>query len=599
MHATALAFDKAGNLLVGTESPGRVLRIDPDGKAFVLLDSPFQEIRSLRFDDKGVLYAAAVSGRDGGGGAARAQDRRPQQRLARKRAARADRDRHGRSHLDLHRRCVQRRRHLRVGPRGSPRAKRSHLPHHAGRPVGSTLGVARRLTVRSRLRRPRAAHRRHRQQRQDLPAGRRPAAAHAARRRRRATGDGAVQGSQRAVCISRPPIPESSSASIPIAQRGGRTSPSRATHGPSLPGETLSWRGTVPAGGRVEVFTRSGNTDTPDDTWSPWSTAYTVAEGSAVTSPKARFLQWRVVMTGKNESPVLTSVTAAYLQRNLRPQVRSLTVHPPGIVFQKPFSNGEPDLAGFENQTTPDRALTNAAMNAQQSGSGSPPLGRRTYQKGLQTIIWRAEDENEDDLAYEIRYRREGEATWKVLRHDLTDSILVWDTTTVPNGTYFAKVVASDSPSNAAGTALAGELDSVAFEIDNTRAVDCRPEHAVRGRPLARLVRRQGRPLAGSTRRMLAGWPAVAPDLPRRRHRRLQDRTLRADPRRPARSARPQHPRHRRDEQRRHHADRSASTTLTKRSPPRSQCAQKHFGGWTDHHPRARHPDSSRVPPYA
>jgi hypothetical protein len=46
--------------------------------------------------------------------------------------------------------------------------------------------------------------------------------------------------------------------------------------------------------------------------------------------------------------------------------------------------------------------------------------------------------------------------------------VLVWDTTTVPNGTYFAKVVASDSPSNAAGNASVGELDSVAFEIDNT-----------------------------------------------------------------------------------------------------------------------------------
>jgi hypothetical protein len=145
-----------------------------------------------------------------------------------------------------------------------------------------------------------------------------------------------------------------------------------------------------------------------------------------------------------------------------------LTVHPPGIVFQKPFSNGEPDLAGFENQTTPDRTLTNAAMTAQQGASGAPSLGRRTYQKGLQTIIWRADDDNDDDLVYDIRYRREGETTWKVLRHDLTESILVWDTTTVPNGTYFAKVVATDSPSNAVGTALTGELDSVAFEIDNT-----------------------------------------------------------------------------------------------------------------------------------
>ena len=54
---------------------------------------------------------------------------------------------------------------------------------------------------------------------------------------------------------------------------------------------------------------------------------------------------------------MLTSVTAAYLQRNLRPQVRSITVHPPGIVFQKPFSTGDPDLAGFDNQTTPERTL--------------------------------------------------------------------------------------------------------------------------------------------------------------------------------------------------------------------------------------------------
>jgi hypothetical protein len=174
-----------------------------------------------------------------------------------------------------------------------------------------------------------------------------------------------------------------------------------------------------------------------------------------------------VTIGGKSESPVLTSVKAAYLQRNMRPVVRSLTVHPPGIVFQKPYSTGDPDLAGFDNQTTPERALTNAAMNPQLGSSGSPSLGRRTYQKGLQTLAWRADDENDDDLSYEIRYRREGEATWKVLRRELTEAILVWDTTTVPNGTYFVKIVASDAPSNAAGSALTGEMDSTAFEVDN------------------------------------------------------------------------------------------------------------------------------------
>jgi hypothetical protein len=164
---------------------------------------------------------------------------------------------------------------------------------------------------------------------------------------------------------------------------------------------------------------------------------------------------------------VLTSVTLAYLQVNVRPQVRSVTVHPSGIVFQKPYSTGDPDLAGFENQTTPDRRLSAAASNPQQGAPGAPSLGRRTYQKGLRTLVWRADDENDDELSYDVQYRSEGETAWKVLRRDVTEPILVWDTTTVQNGTYFARIVATDAPSNAAGTALAGELVSSAFEIDN------------------------------------------------------------------------------------------------------------------------------------
>ena len=44
----------------------------------------------------------------------------------------------------------------------------------------------------------------------------------------------------------------------------------------------------------------------------------------------------------------------------------------------------------------------------------------------------------------------------------------MWDTTSVPDGTYFVKVAASDAPSNSPGTALIGELESVSFDIDNT-----------------------------------------------------------------------------------------------------------------------------------
>jgi hypothetical protein len=160
-------------------------------------------------------------------------------------------------------------------------------------------------------------------------------------------------------------------------------------------------------------------------------------------------------------------MTAAYLQRNLRPHVRSITMHPPGIVFQKPFPSGDPDLAGFDKQTTLDRTLA-AEASAPQSSSSSPALGRKGYEKGLQTLVWKADDENGDDLVYDIEYRREGETAWKALRRGVTDPIYVWDTTTVPNGTYFVRIAASDAPSNGAGAGLTGQLDSSAFDIDNT-----------------------------------------------------------------------------------------------------------------------------------
>jgi hypothetical protein len=169
------------------------------------------------------------------------------------------------------------------------------------------------------------------------------------------------------------------------------------------------------------------------------------------------------VLTGTaTASPTLTSLSSAYLPRNIRPQVVSITVHPPGVVFQKPFSSGETEIAGLDDEAQDRRAAANAP-----GGGGAPALGRRIFQKSLQTFAWKADDDNNDELSYDVFYRREGDLTWRVLKTDLRDTLLVWDTSSVPNGTYVMKVLASDRRSNPADTALAGELESGSLEIDN------------------------------------------------------------------------------------------------------------------------------------
>jgi hypothetical protein len=464
-HATALAVDRSGALLVGTESPGRVLRVDNAGKGFMLLDTPFQEIRTLRFDDKGMLFVAAVNGRAGA-------TLTPSVPVADPAPLTSDPNRAPVPSVSVTTEITA------VGVVDNPGSPSSTTTRVDARTAkGAVYRIA-----------PDGLWDQLWESRDDLPYD---LNFDAEKRLIIATGTKGkifrLEGNPlQPTLLARANAQQVTALyndargrlyyatanpgklfrlSATRAPQGSYESDVRDAEMVSTWG-TLTWRGAIPAGSKIEIATRSGNTEVPDDTWSPWSPAATAAEGAPITSPKARYLQWKATLSGTGEGPILTSVTAAYLQRNLRPQVRSVTVHPPGIVFQKPYSTGDPDLAGFDNQSTPERRLTQQAQNAGQS-SASASLGRRTYQKGLETVVWRAEDENDDELSYEVQYRREGDPTWKTLRRDLMEPILVWDTATMPNGTYFIKIVASDAPSNAADTALTGDLESASFDVDN------------------------------------------------------------------------------------------------------------------------------------
>jgi len=466
-HAIALTFDSSNRLLVATEAPGRVFRVDPDGKGFLLLDTPFDEIRSLRFDSKGMLYVAAQMGHAATSGASSPTDTDDD-----KPADRAP------STGDATRAPV---------PPVTTEITSVTIVDSSSGGAGSVREDTR--TVRGAVYRiaPDGLWDRLWESKDEAPYDVLP---DANGRLIVATGNGGkifrLDGEPlRSTLIARAAAQQVTALQVngsgplyfttanpgkvyrlnaELADRGTFESQvydasTVATWG------TIRWR-TQPANGRVEVSSRSGNSATPDDTWSGWSDRYNNADGSSISSPNARYFQWRAVFSRGGQPAALSSVSAAYLQRNIRPQVHSITIHPPGIVFQKPYSSADPDLAGFDNQNTPERKLSAAAANS--SGGSSPSLGRRGYEKGLQTIAWKAEDDNGDDLVYDVEYRREGDPVWKPLRRGVSDSILVWDTTTVANGTYFVRVIASDAPSNGTASALTGDLDSSAFDIDNT-----------------------------------------------------------------------------------------------------------------------------------
>ena len=468
-NVVALAFDAAGNLLAGTESPGRVIRLDREGHAFVLLESAYREIHSLRLDDKGVIYATAVAARTAGAGA----DEHPSETAAPEPARAAlvptvSTEITGVTVIDIAAAAATEAKT--TGARATPRNSRGAIyrilpdglwdtiwessddtPYDVAIAADGSLLVA--TGNKGKIFRVEG----------DPPhvtlVGRAPAQ-QVTRLLTMPKGDVLYVTSNPGKLFRLAPG---------HADRGTYESDVRDTQTVSTWG-TISWKGSTPSGTQIEIRTRSGNSETPDDTWSPWSEPYRNPDGQTIQSPKARYLQWQATLTGREKSPVLTSVTAAYLQRNLRPRVASITVYPAGHGFQKPYSTGEGEIAGFD-EGWPDTKPSPAALAAGSPSNpslGPSPLGRRIYQRGLQTFTWKAEDDNDDKLQYDLLYRREGDTVWRPLKRGLTDPLFVWDTTSVPDGTYVVRVVASDSPSNPSGLALAGEADSGVFDIDNT-----------------------------------------------------------------------------------------------------------------------------------
>ena len=93
---------------------------------------------------------------------------------------------------------------------------------------------------------------------------------------------------------------------------------------------------------------------------------------------------------------------------------------------------------------------------------------KKLYQKGLQTFSWKAEDPNGDTLTYDLEYRPVHDLRFRPLRQGLTDTVLAWDTSSVPNGRYVVRIVAHDGAGNPEPLALSGEKESAPFDVDNT-----------------------------------------------------------------------------------------------------------------------------------
>jgi hypothetical protein len=216
------------------------------------------------------------------------------------------------------------------------------------------------------------------------------------------------------------------------------------------------WR----SAGNVWIQTRSGNTEKPDETWSTWTAASTDPAGTQITSPKARYIQWRATLRPSAKPASLSEVNVAFVPRNIAPEVLSIQVLPTNIGLA-----ANPPAA-----VDPNIGLTGLDPVLFGIPTVTPPP-RRVYQRGATSLQWTADDRNGDKLVYDVLYKEVGENTFKPLRTGIDENFFTIDGQSLADGRYVFKIAARDIGSNPAATALSGEKSTDPIDIDNTPPV--------------------------------------------------------------------------------------------------------------------------------
>jgi hypothetical protein len=457
-HIVALKLTPDGQLLAGTAPGGLIFRFTADGKPFVLYDSGLTEVKALATDRYGNIYAAALSG--GATASAESETLTSEPGAAATGAKKTPVVATTKDEDDSEAIVVQ------VG--GEPKGKKTEVYKIDKTDLAQTIyssddGLTYDMLVRQ---------------------------------------DGSVllATSNKGRIISIDPrgfvtylVQTTEEQVTQLIERAGRLYAATSNLGKLLligakaatgatyesevfdAGVTANWgmiRWRSPSGDAtgIKVYTRSGNTSTADQTWSPWDGPYAGEGAAAVTSAPARFLQTKLEFPERpagltsSQAGAINLVTISYQQRNMPPRISELTVYPPAVAFAD-FPTSSP--AGGMSPGGPDQshllALPRPIRDLDRPAVSVPP--RKQFFPGARSLSWTATDPNQDDLVYSVYLRKQGDDSWLLVKEGLTETHCTIDGLSYPAGVYFARVTASDRPSNPADQSLDAELVSKAFVL--------------------------------------------------------------------------------------------------------------------------------------
>lgn len=216
---------------------------------------------------------------------------------------------------------------------------------------------------------------------------------------------------------------------------------------------------TTPKGTTITLYTRTGNSQNPNQTWSEWveisnDNTYKTTNNLSemIKNPSSRFIQYKAIFSTitSHHSPSLSNVKISYLPDNQPAIIRSLKIE---------NIDDEPAKATTTPQDNPDE-VTLFPLPTQDIKAGKEILLKKK-------ITWNVSDPDNDTLQFTIFYKQVDENSWKSMVENSNDQkSYTWDVNNIPDGTYLIKVSVDDQLSNPKDLGLKTEIFSQPILID-------------------------------------------------------------------------------------------------------------------------------------
>lgn len=197
----------------------------------------------------------------------------------------------------------------------------------------------------------------------------------------------------------------------------------------------IYWDQQVSQGMKVVFFVRTGNSNIADKTWSDWSPPFTDSQNSTINVNGYRYFQIKVVLNASSMggTPYLNNFRVYYLETNLKPKIKNITVKKPDY-----------------------------RLSRQESDKKKSP--RKKYLLAR----WNASDANNDELKYSIYIKKTRDKKWIPIKENSPDNKIEIQTELYEDDSYVMRVVADDSLSNPPSTSNSTSIISKPFLVDST-----------------------------------------------------------------------------------------------------------------------------------